>query len=97
MTDSAEKQKYVVVDADDLSKLLRAAVRAELNEQAANDQYALIKHKDAAVILGISSNALHKRVQNQHIVPDKSAGEDGNRSNMFSRATLDAYMKRQKR
>ena len=49
---------------------------------------------EAAHFLGISTGALRHHVARKHIAPDVRAGKDGLRAHQFSRATLEAFRRR---
>lgn len=95
MGDAAEKRPTRLIDLTDeqLTALVRDAVRTELASHAQLE----LSHEDAAAQLGITPNALHKRVQKGLIKPDIRGGTDGVKSNRFAQATIDAYKRRQSR
>ncbi|HYC44497.1 MAG TPA: hypothetical protein VED01_03335 [Burkholderiales bacterium] len=85
----------LVLTPDELEAMLeRAALRA-ISVRAAAD--VILSHEEAARQLGISPNALHKRVCKGQIVPDQRGGRDGFRTNGFTQSTLDAYKRKHSR
>jgi hypothetical protein len=85
----------LVMTPDELEALLeRAALRA-ISVRAAAD--VLLSHEEAARQLGITPNALHKRVYRGLIAPDQRGGRDGIKANGFAQSTVDAYKRKHSR
>jgi hypothetical protein len=88
----AAAEKFVILSLDELEAFAeRAALRA-LAVRSASD--VLLSHEEAARQLGITANALHKRVHKGQIVPDQRGGRDGFRTNGFTQSTVDAYKRK---
>lgn len=87
--------QVLVYTPDELEELLdRVALRA-LAARKAED--VLLSHEEAARQLGITPNALHKRVHRGLIVPDQRGGRDGIKANGFAQSTVDAYKRKHSR
>lgn len=92
----AEKIEFVTVSVEQLRTLLRAEMKAALEEQRGGDD-DLLNMEQAAEAVGCSVTALHKRIQRGHIKPDKLGGKDGFKSHQFTRATIAEYKRSNKR
>jgi hypothetical protein len=77
----------VQLTTDQLCKLVRAEVKAALDER--NEK--LLDQKEAAEFLGITPEALKKRIARNLLTPDIRGGRDGVRGNRFSMKTLRRY------
>lgn len=85
-------EKFVILSVEELDAMLeKAAIRA-ISARAAAD--VLLSHEEAARQLGITPNALHKRVHRGLIVPDQRGGRDGIKGNGFAQSTIDAYKRK---
>jgi len=90
MGDAAEK--FLVLSSDELDAIIEKAVLRAISVRVAAD--VLLSHEEAARQLGITPNALHKRVHRGLIVPDQRGGRDGFKTNGFTQSTIDAYKRK---
>jgi hypothetical protein len=89
----AAEKMLVQLSAEELEALIERVVARTISAHNSLE----LSHEDAAAQLGITPNALHKRVQKGLIKPDIRGGTDGVKSNRFAQATIDAYKRRQSR
>jgi hypothetical protein len=89
---SSAAEKFVVLTVDELDALLERAAMRAISARAAAD--VLLSHEEAARQLGITPNALHKRVYRGLIAPDQRGGRDGIKANGFAQSTVDAYKRK---
>lgn len=88
----AAAEKFVILSLEELEAFAEKAALRAIAMRTASD--VLLSHEEAARQLGISPNALHKRVHRGLIVPDQRGGRDGIKSNGFAQSTIDAYKRK---
>lgn len=88
----AAAEKFVILSLEELDAIAEKAALRAIAMRTASD--VLLSHEEAARQLGITPNALRKRVYKGLIVPDQRGGQDGIRSNGFTQSTLDAYKRK---
>lgn len=87
--------RVIVMTPEEIERLIVDAVSRAVGTVARDD--GLLTHEAAADRLGITPNALHKRIHRGLIEPDVRGGRDGARGNRFAPETLSAYLRRHKR
>ncbi len=102
MGDAAKKLTIVTEQAPTMLVHLTASDLEDLIAKAVDkavraNESKLLTHEEAAERLGITANALHKRIQRGLIEPDQRGGRDGSRCNRFAQSTLSAYMNKHHR
>lgn len=91
----AAAEKFVILSLDELKEFGRGCALEAIAMRKAED--VLLSHEEAARQLGITPNALHKRVHRGLIVPDQRGGRDGIKANGFAQSTVDAYKRKHSR
>jgi hypothetical protein len=89
---TAEAVKVITCTAEELSMLIREAVKAELAATARPKPDHAYDTAEAAEYLRMSPNALRHHIRAGNIKPDVFGKRGRTASHRFTRATLDAFI-----
>jgi hypothetical protein len=92
MGEPSQKEMLVTLTTEELRQLVMDAVSQALIKYTIDKNARVLSVEDAAAQLGITANAMHKRIARGMYVPDVKGGNGtGSRGHGFLQTTIDKY------